>query len=332
MTKIQSILPHQCRSTLFHDDAIEAFLRAEQRQRLHHAWMIVGVKGLGKSSLAHRFARHLLSNKSVGTGLRGQTDDADGRLIEASSHPDFYSLATGEGGNGKKSIGVDDVRGLNAFFSQTPSRSQYRVAIIDSADDMNLNASNALLKTLEEPPQRGIIFLIVHRPSSLLVTIRSRCRLLKLKPLTTQQLHLGASELAWEGLRDWSKQDPPLSLGQWLDQTQDEPKEMVELINSLIKSVISNDLSPKDIMALMDKLKLSGKDHAIKIKRFSHKLVRALRLSALDSNIGFWNENSLVIAHRIETQTESMTSVNIDSKLVFHMIINELVSNLSPKK
>jgi len=332
MTKPEAIPAHLARATLFHDEAINSFLHAEQRQRLHHAWMITGVKGLGKTSLAHRLARHLLSNTNSDKGLRGHGDDADAQLIEAGSHPDFYTLATGEAGNGKKSIGVDDVRQLNAFFSQTPSRSQYRVAIIDSADEMNLNASNALLKTLEEPPQRGVIFLVVHRPATILVTIRSRCRLLKLRSLSPAQLRQGAQSLGWEGLMDWPENDPPLSLGQWFDQGHDEPKEIREMIKSLINGTIINDLSPKDIMGYMDRLKLSGKDHSLKIKRFSQKLVRDLRLSVWETNSGVWRENCLKTAQFIEAKTESMTNVNIDSKLVFHMIINELALNLSPRK
>jgi DNA polymerase-3 subunit delta' len=81
-----------------------------------------------------------------------------------------------EEGKARKSIPVDEARALPEFFAKSPGRAAYRVAIIDSADDLNVNAANAVLKTLEEPPERGVLFLISHRPGALLPTIRSRCR------------------------------------------------------------------------------------------------------------------------------------------------------------
>ncbi|MDP2116732.1 MAG: DNA polymerase III subunit delta', partial [Brevundimonas sp.] len=80
------------------------------------------------------------------------------------------------GGKTKKSISVDQARDLPEFFSKSPSQARYRVAIIDAADDLNMNAANALLKVLEEPPERGVLFLVTHAPGRLLATIRSRCR------------------------------------------------------------------------------------------------------------------------------------------------------------
>ena len=105
------------------------------------------------------------------------------RQIAAQSHPDLLVLERlVEGGKTKKSISVDQARDLPEFFSKSPSQAHYRVAIIDAADDLNLNAANALLKVLEEPPERGVLFLITHAPGRLLATIRSRCRRLTFQP------------------------------------------------------------------------------------------------------------------------------------------------------
>ena len=82
----------------------------------------------------------------------------------------------GEGARIKRNISVDQARELPEFFAKSPSRARYRVAIIDAADDLNMNAANALLKVLEEPPERGVLFLVTHAPGRLLPTIRSRCR------------------------------------------------------------------------------------------------------------------------------------------------------------
>jgi DNA polymerase-3 subunit delta' len=81
-----------------------------------------------------------------------------------------------EDGKARKYIPVDDARRLPEFFSKAPASAPFRVAIIDAADDMNINAANALLKTLEEPPARGVLFLVSHAPGGLIATIRSRCR------------------------------------------------------------------------------------------------------------------------------------------------------------
>jgi DNA polymerase-3 subunit delta' len=99
------------------------------------------------------------------------------RLVAAQAHPDLLVLERAvEGGKTRKAISVDQARELPEFFSKSPSQAGHRVAIIDAADDLNLNAANALLKVLEEPPERGVLFLVTHAPGRLLATIRSRCR------------------------------------------------------------------------------------------------------------------------------------------------------------
>src|SRR5690606_40139694 len=102
----------------------------------------------------------------------------------ARSHPDLLVLEReGEDGKPRKVIPVDEARRLPEFFAKAPAAAPYRVAIIDAADDLNVNAANAVLKTLEEPPPRGGLFLVSHQPGKLLPTIRSRCRSLAFKPL-----------------------------------------------------------------------------------------------------------------------------------------------------
>jgi DNA polymerase-3 subunit delta' len=168
------------RFDLIPDAAAEAsFLDAFDKGRLHHAWLLCGVEGSGKSTFAYRAARRLLgaaSDPSRGP-LGTRPDDPVARLVTAQSHPDLLVLERAvEGGKTKKSISVDQARDLPEFFSKSPSQARYRVAIIDAADDLNLNAANALLKVLEEPPERGVLFLVTHAPGRLLSTIRSRCR------------------------------------------------------------------------------------------------------------------------------------------------------------
>ncbi len=168
------------RFDLVPDAAAEAaFLDAFDKGRLHHAWLLCGVEGSGKATFAYRAARRLLgAAPDPSRGLLGtRPDDPVARLVTAQSHPDLLVLERAvEGGKTKKSISVDQARDLPEFFSKSPSQAHYRVAIIDAADDLNLNAANALLKVLEEPPERGVVFLVTHAPGRLLATIRSRCR------------------------------------------------------------------------------------------------------------------------------------------------------------
>ncbi|CAN5162976.1 DNA polymerase III subunit delta' [soil metagenome] len=173
-------------------EAETAFVDAMARGRLHHAWLLCGPEGVGKASFAYRAARRLLgAAPDADRGpLGARPDDSVCRLVSAQSHPDLLVLERlVENGKVKKSISVDQARDLPEFFSKSPSQAQARVAIIDAADDLNVNAANALLKILEEPPERGVLLLVTHAPGRLLATIRSRCRRLAfpvwgLMPLT----------------------------------------------------------------------------------------------------------------------------------------------------
>jgi DNA polymerase-3 subunit delta' len=171
--------------TLDGAEAAEAsFLDALGRGRLHHAWLLVGPEGVGKATFAYRAARRLLGAKPDDQyGLLGASPtDPVSRQVSARSHPDLLVLER-EGADGKtrRNIPVDEARRLPEFFSKAPASAPYRIAIIDAADDMNNNAANAVLKTLEEPPPRGVVFLVSHAPGRLLPTVRSRCRRLSFR-------------------------------------------------------------------------------------------------------------------------------------------------------
>jgi DNA polymerase-3 subunit delta' len=162
-----------------------AFASALESGRLHHAWLLTGPEGVGKASFAYHAARRLLGARHDPSGgpLAASLRDPVSLLMAARSHPDFMVLErVGEDGKPRKVIPVDEARRLPEFFSKSPARSPYRVAIIDAADDLNVNAANAILKTLEEPPPRGVLLLVSHAPGRLLPTIRSRCRTLSFRP------------------------------------------------------------------------------------------------------------------------------------------------------
>jgi DNA polymerase-3 subunit delta' len=162
-----------------HEAAEAAFEDARARGRLHHAWLLIGPEGVGKATFAYRAARRLLGAPADPRhGLLG-ADPAHpvSRQVLGRAHPDLLVLERlGEDGKPRKSIPVDDARRLSEFFSKSPASAPHRVAIVDAADDLNVNAANALLKTLEEPPPKGVLLMVAHSPGRLLSTIRSRCR------------------------------------------------------------------------------------------------------------------------------------------------------------
>lgn len=188
--------------------AEESFLEAFNGERLHHAWLITGARGIGKATLAWRIARFLLTTPSRDSdGLFGapppsETLDVSADHpalphIRALAHPGLYLLRRTYDEDKKRfkaQIGVEDIRAMQSFFGLSNTEGGRRVVIIDAADDMNVNAANALLKVLEEPPKDAMLLLISHRPAGLLPTIRSRCRVLRCNALSTEDMTRALSQ------------------------------------------------------------------------------------------------------------------------------------------
>ncbi|MEM7661524.1 MAG: DNA polymerase III subunit delta' [Pseudomonadota bacterium] len=172
-----------------HSESEKVFVDALQSDRMHHGWLLEGPSGIGKSLLAKRMAARVLGAATEGKSLDTTTSDPVVQKILADGHPDFrwVSRRADEKGKVKQDIPVDTIRELNHFFALKPALGGWRVGVIDSLDELNASGANALLKTLEEPPAKCLIVLISHNTKPVLPTIRSRCRLLRLRPLDKDQ-------------------------------------------------------------------------------------------------------------------------------------------------
>ena len=156
-----------------------------QQGRMHHAWLLTGPRGIGKAQLAHKAAAWLLAERvETAKGLTLNAEDPGTILVLNGAHPDLKVIAPDEEDNKSGQIKIDQIRRLLPFMMHKPGRGGWRVAIIDSMDEINRNGANALLKLLEEPPQKTVLFLISSRPGQLPATIRSRCRVARLSALT----------------------------------------------------------------------------------------------------------------------------------------------------
>lgn len=140
------------------------------RPRHAHAYLLHGPAGIGKRALAERLMARLLCQQPVGNDACGQCKSCF--LLAAGTHPDNYVLEPEEV---DKAIRVDQVRDLVDFVVQTAQLGGRKVVLLEPAESMNLNAANALLKSLEEPSGDTVLLLISHQPSRLLPTIKSRC-------------------------------------------------------------------------------------------------------------------------------------------------------------
>jgi DNA polymerase-3 subunit delta' len=170
-----------------HDGAVAAFREGLEAGTLHHAWLLAGPQGIGKALFAEKAALRVLAEGQGKAGLDVPDDHPAAKLVAAGSHPDLMRLERlareSNPAELARSITVDQVRGLSRLFGTTASMSPWRVVIVDSADDLERAAANALLKNLEEPPPHSLFLLVSHAPERLLPTIRSRCRLLRLSLL-----------------------------------------------------------------------------------------------------------------------------------------------------
>ena len=159
--------------------------------RLPHAVILGGEAGIGKATLAFVLAKYLLEKRRNAHRLEVPADSASARRVAMGSHGNLITIERHrdpDTGKPAKEIAVEEVRRIESFLRLSAGEGGWRVAIVDEAAHLNRTGQNALLKILEEPPEKSLMILVCDRPGMLLPTIHSRCRLLRMKPLGPDEM------------------------------------------------------------------------------------------------------------------------------------------------
>ena len=264
--------PRSRASLIGHDQAASRLVRSWQRGVMHHALLLTGPRGIGKATLAYQIAKMVISGADDLAGGLGTPAD---RQIAQGASQQFRRLARAANPDGKlkREIGVEDVRALTPFLRQRSGRSDWRVVLIDAANDLNVSSANALLKVLEEPGDRTLFLLVAHGSDDLLTTIRSRCLSVRCDPLSSGELG--------QVLRDSSLSSAdieralPFAHGSVRRAITLAEGEGIETVEQLERILAKAQLSPSDAQRLADAVARKDGEHLFELVR--EELPRSLR-------------------------------------------------------
>lgn len=331
---LDGAIPPAQNTRLFGHEAAETFLAQSYRSgKGHHAILMEGPQGIGKATLAFRFANHVLSHPEPEHAPDHLSDPdpntAVSRQISSGASHNLLHLTRPvdeKTGKVKSAITVDEVRKAGKFFSQTSGTGNWRIVIIDPADDLNRNAANAILKILEEPPKRSMFLVLTHAPGRLLPTIRSRCLPLKLQPLPHDALALALSNLgvdcSGEGAQD-ALNAAKGSVSEALTLLNYGGADVIRAFNSALTK--DGPTARKEMHRLADVL--SAKDGEVLFNFFSSHIhdhiMSAATSAAKEGNLSGAN----TLARLTATITERMTTAkafNLDRKQTILSVLEDL--------
>lgn len=295
-----------------HSQAERSLLTAYNSSRLAQSWIIGGREGIGKATLAWRFARYLMAHPvsensnslfdddaaSQGQNLHIDPDHPQARLVHAGSHGNIAVLRREWDSRNKRhftDIRVDDVRKTIQRFQHSAASDGWRIAIIDSAEDLNRNAANALLKIIEEPPPRSLFFIISHRPANILATIRSRSQMLHVHPLSEDNMKSAIHNLG-----------PP-----WSETAEDELQSAIDTsggsVQDALRSLFGAVQSMGRFNAIMDQMPALDWEAIHDLADHLSSRAQTEDYEAVIAGVFDWMSKQLHdLAHQPQTQAETL--------------------------
>ena len=268
--EISVLHPRETSDLFGHREAETALLNAYRGGCIPHAWLIGGAQGIGKATLAYRMARFVLTHGDPLSSAvqRAETLAIDpnapaARHIASGAHGGLLVLERTANDKGvlRTVITVDETRETISFFGSTAAVEGWRVCIVDTVDELNPNAANALLKILEEPPRQSLFLLVSHAPARVLPTIQSRCRKLRLRPLATEDVIRAAALASGRESSDGALAEAAAasegSVAQALTLLGGEALKMQQRTAAMLAKLPNVD--PRELHALGDSLPLSDR-------------------------------------------------------------------------
>lgn len=308
-----------------HDEELALLKSTFTNEKISNAWLVCGPKGIGKATLAYNFCKSLFINDK--NNLTNLT-----KRIVSNSFPDLLVIEKSED---KKEISVEEIRKVGHFFQLFPAESNYRAIIIDSIDDLSINAANALLKYLEEPPSNAFFLLISHLPARLLPTIKSRVKKLNLKPLNNHDalsvvkiLEPNINETEALKLLSISKNSPGLAVDLYKNNFEEIYNKTINLLNEPQADIIkinkfATELTQKEnknnwlifVFAINYLIENIIKSQNIDTNRiYSEEIIKLSTKTVIDNWLNLWD--------KIQSLFQETEKANLDKKQVIMSVFD----------
>lgn len=289
-------LPRMTRDVVGHEDAVHAFLAAWFGGRMHHAWLLTGNRGIGKATLAYALARWVMAPDRPADRLALPPGHQVVKQVFGGSCPTLCVVEPEEDEKSglPKEIGVAAARTITPFLRLTAADGQWRVVLIDNADMLNTEAQNAILKILEEPPPRTLLLLTAALPGRLLPTIRSRCRSLKLQPLTDSELRkiAGRLETKLQTDKPWLIKHAQGSIGQLIHLAELDAGALASAVDKIVAQLPKVDWAQVHALAAQVGRKEQDAHFRLVLELLNHAITEKLQSNpaAQGSTGAMWEE------------------------------------------